>query len=245
MTTQAVAVPVFVNKNKQSPRRPLLPYSFYDRIELASELRIPATYEEYIEYVHDCEYRVQYHDGHIVSFIEYDEKTDTVMGEATPIHERLTARMITLLSNLLDFRNEGTRYAIYGSNIKIYIPKGNQSYNPDVAVAIEPAQYIKHRPKKRLITSLVNPHIIVEVMSKGTQKFDKTEKLPIYKSLDSVQQIIYIEALEVGITSHIRISDTEWQTITLKKATDELPIVGEKAIALKEVYGYFHEFQIY
>jgi hypothetical protein len=30
MTTQAVAVPVFVNKNKQSPRRPLLPNSFHE-----------------------------------------------------------------------------------------------------------------------------------------------------------------------------------------------------------------------
>lgn len=244
MTTQAVAVPVVLNKNKQSRRRPLLPYSFFDRAELAAELRIPATFEEYIEYVHDCEYRVQYHDGHIISFIEYDEKTDTVMGEAAPIHERLIMRMALLLGQIFDYRTEGKRYALYGSNIKIYVPKGNQSYNPDMAIAIEPAQYIKHRPKKRLITSLVNPHIIVEVMSKGTQKFDKTEKLPIYKSIDSVQQIIYIEAAEIGITSHIRISETEWQTIDFKKATDELSIVGEKTIPLTEIYGYFHDFQL-
>ena len=241
MTQEVLDRPI---SKKKSLKPRLLPISYYDRAELASELRIPATYEEYIEYVHDCDYRVQYHDGHIISFIEYDEKTDTVMGEAAPIHERLVARMLLLLGQIFDFRTEGKRYALYGSNIKIYIPKGNQSYNPDMAIAIEPAQYIKHRPKKRLITSLVNPHIIVEIMSKGTQKFDKTEKLPIYKSIDSVQQIIYIEALEIGITSHIRISDTEWQTITLKKATDELPVIGEKAVALKDIYGYFHDFKI-
>lgn len=239
MTTQATATSIVENKPK---RRRLLPFSFEKRAELAPELRIPATYEEYIEYVHDCDYRVQYHDGHIVSFIEYDEKTDTVMGEAAPIHERITARMIALLSILLDFRTV-TRYALYGSNIKIYIPNGNQSYNPDVAVAIEPAEYIKHRPKKRLITSLVNPHIIVEVMSKGTQSFDKYQKLPDYKAISSIQQIIFVEPTEVSISSFIRISENEWRNIDFKNMDDKLPIVGENAVSLKEIYGGLPEFQ--
>ncbi len=240
MTTQATALPVVENKPS---RRRLLPFSYEKRAELAPELRIPATYEEYVEYVHDCDYRVQYHDGHIVSFIEYDEKTNTVMGEAAPIHERIVMRMALLLGQLLDFRTEGTRYALYGSNIKIYIPNGNQSYNPDMAVAIEPAEYIKHRPKKRLITSLVNPHIIVEVMSKGTQNFDKYQKLPNYKAISSIQQIIFVEPTEVSISSFMRISENEWRNIDFKNMDDELPIVNEKPVSLKDIYGGLPEFQ--
>ena len=235
MITQAIALqtpPVKPSRTR------LLPFTYEKRIELAQELRIPATYEEYIEYVCDCDYRLQYHDGHIISFIEYDEKTNTIMGEAAPIHERLTARIIFLLSQLLDLRAEGTRYAIFGSNIKIYIPNYTKSYNPDMAVALEPAQYIKHKPKKRTITSLVNPHIIVEVMSKGTRQFDKYEKLPNYKAIDSVQQIIFIEPSEVNISTFMRVSANEWRNLDYKSMEDNLPIVGENPIPLKDIYGY-------
>ncbi len=240
MTTQATVLSVA--KNKTSRRR-LLPFSFEERMELASELRIPASYEEYIEYVHDCDYRVQYHDGHIVSFIEYDEKTKTIMGEAAPIHERLMMRLARILGNIFDYPIQGNRYALFGSNIKIYIPNRNQSYNPDIAIALEPTVYIKHRPKKRLITSVVNPHIIVEILSKGTRGFDKQEKLPDYKAIESVQQIIYIESTETFATTYIRISENEWRNIDFKNMDDQLPIVCENSIFLKDIYGGLPEFQ--
>ncbi len=240
MTTQATTIPVVENKPK---RRRLLPFSYEKRAELAPELRIPATYEEYIEYVHDCDYRVQYHDGHIVSFIETDEKTKTIMGEAAPIHERLMMRLARILGNIFDYPIQGNRYALFGSNIKIYIPTRNQSYNPDIAIALEPTVYIKHRPKKRLITSVVNPHIIVEILSKGTRGFDKQEKLPDYKAIESVQQIIYIESTETFATTYIRISENEWRNIDFKNMNDELPIVGENPIFLKDIYDGLPEFQ--
>jgi Uma2 family endonuclease len=235
MITPAVAL---LSSTVKTSRQRLLPFTYEKRIELAAELRIPATYEEYIEYVCDCDYRLQYHDGHIISFIEQDEKTNTIMGEAAPIHERITARIIFLISQLLDLRTEGIRYAIYGSNIKIYIPNYNKSYNPDMAVALEPAEYIKHKPKKRTVTSLVNPHIIVEVMSNGTRQFDKYEKLPNYKAIDSIQQIIFIEPSEVSISTFIRVSANEWRNLDYKSMDDHLPIVSETAIPLKDIYGY-------
>lgn len=235
MITQAIAL----RTPPVKPFRPrLLPFTYEKRIELAAELRIPATYEEYIQYVCDCDYRLQYHDGHIISFIEYDEQTNAIMGEAAPIHERLVMRMALLIGQLLDFRTEGRRYAIFGSNIKIYIPNYNKSYNPDMAVALEPAQFIKHKPKKRTVTSLVNPHIVVEVMSKGTRDFDKYEKLPNYKKIDSVQQIIFIEPSEVNISTFIRVSANEWRNLDFTSVNDNLPIVGENTIPVKDIYNY-------
>lgn len=234
MITQAIALqtpPVKPSRTR------LLPFTYEKRLELAQELRIPATYEEYIEYVCDCDYRLQYHDGHIISFIEYDEKTNTIMGEAAPIHERLVMRMALLIGQLLDLRTEGRQYALFGSNIKIYIPNYTKSYNPDMAVALEPAQYIKHKPKKRMVTSLMNPHIVVEVMSKGTREFDKYEKLPNYKAINSVQQIIFIEPNEVNISTFIRVSTNEWRNLDFKNIEDNLPIVGENAIPLKDIYS--------
>jgi Uma2 family endonuclease len=235
MITQAIAL---LSSAVKTSRQRLLPFTYEKRIELAAELRIPATYEEYIEYVCDCDYRLQYHDGHIISFIEHDEKTNAIMGEAAPIHERLVMRMALLIGQLLDMRIEGRRYELFGSNIKIYIPNYNKSYNPDMAVALEPAEYIKHKPKKRTVTSLVNPHIIVEVMSNGTRQFDKYEKLPNYKAIDSVQQIIFIEPSEVSISTFIRVSANEWRNLDYKSMDDHLPIVGENAIPLKDIYGY-------
>ena len=226
---------ISVLKNK-SLRRRLLPFSFEDRIELAAEVRVPATYDEYVEYVHDCDYRLHYHNGHIVSFIEYDEETDSTFGVATPTHEQLVARMIFLLGQALDYQMEEAHYALYASNIKIFIPQSNQSYKPDMAVAIKPIQYIEHKPKKRSITSLTSPYIVVEILSNSTNDFDLHEKLPYYQSIESLHQIIYIASNEAFVTTFIRQTNGNWYKIDFKNEDDTLPVVDKGVIKLNDIY---------
>jgi Uma2 family endonuclease len=217
-------------------RQPLLPLTFAEREEMGAILSVPATVEEYIEYLHKCDYKIQYSRGMIWSFIEIDEETDTIMGEAAPIHEQLTGRLTHLIGHLLDEVN--SEFNIFGSNIKIYIerPNGSTYYNPDLAITrIEP-QFIRHKPKKKTATSLTNPTLIVEVLSKSTEGFDKTLKLGDYQKISSVEQIIFVEPNHTWVSTFIRQSNNSWLNIIFENLTDELPVLDKGKIVVNDIY---------
>lgn len=211
-----------------------LPRTFSKRAELPDEISLSATFNEYVELVHTCDYRIQYSHGSIYSFIETDLKTNTTMGEAAPIHEQINNRLIRLLGVLLDEGN--SEFISYGSNIKIFIAENQGSYNPDCAFVKGKPEFITYKPFKKKLTSLVNPYIVVEVLSDGTRGFDLSEKLSDYQSIDSLQQIIYVEPNEISVTTYVRSIDRNWQKVSFKNDADLLPIVDKGFIKINDIY---------
>ncbi len=219
-------------------RKSLLPPTLDERMDmLKREIRIPATLDEYFALVQDVEYNIHYCRGHIVSFIEIDEQTKEPMGEAAPLHERVVARLITMLSNLLDEGNSD--YEVYSSNVKIYVEGAQGAYNPDIAVTKGPCviKTIVPLGRTRRTKVITNPHIIVEVLSPSTEKFDQTDKLADYKTLDSVEQVIFINPYKIHTQTVIKNEMNEWLNFDFQSADDVLPIVGRsETIGLKDVY---------
>jgi Uma2 family endonuclease len=224
--------PILEVKKKQN--RPLIPLSFEKRMEKGAVLCIPATVEEYIDYLHKCDYKIQYSRGCIWSFIEIDEKTQTIMGEAAPIHEQIVNRIARLLGNLLD--EENSQFKSFGSNIKVYIERTNGYYNPDIAITKDEPKFIKHKPNKKTATSLLNPYLLVEVLSKGTESFDKINKLADYQQIKSLEQIIFIEPNVTWVSTFIRQAPNQWTNIILTDLTDELPVTDKGVIPLSKIY---------
>jgi Uma2 family endonuclease len=231
-----IAADVLMPYGKAKTRKPLLPLTLEEREEMGAILSVPATVEEYIDYLHKCDYKLQYSRGMIWSFIESDEETKIIMGEAAPIHEQLTSRLTRLIGNLLDEGN--SNFIFFGSNIKVYIPKDNSSiyYNPDLAVTRHEPQFIEHKPKKKKATSLTNPTLIVEILSKSTEGFDKTFKLGDYQKINSVEQIIFVEPNLTWVSTFIRQSNNSWLNIIFENLTDELPVLEHGKIVVNDIY---------
>ena len=59
-----------------------LPRTFSKRAELPDEISLSATFNEYVELVHTCDYRIQYSHGLIYSFIETDLKNQHNYGRS-------------------------------------------------------------------------------------------------------------------------------------------------------------------
>ena len=83
---------------------------------------------------------------------------------------------------------------------------------------------------------MVNPYIVVEVLSDGTRGFDLSEKLSDYQSIDSLQQIIYVEPNEISVTTYVRSIDRNWQKVSFKNDADLLPIVDKGFIKINDIY---------
>ena len=86
-----------------------------------------------------------------------------------------------------------------GSQQVVYMPKLNLGLYPDVLTVAETPQYFD---KNEVL--LTNPLIIIELLSKGTGKYDRTLKFEHYKTLDSFQEYVIIDPNRCYITTHFR-----------------------------------------
>lgn len=233
--TLALAEIKEVVKPKPRRRKLPLPLTYEERADMGKrEVRVRATWEEYLELSHDCDYRVHYRNGEIISFIEIDEKTKTIMGEATVTHERIVARFIQFLANMLE---EGiSEYQVLGSNAKIFIAEDHKGYNADAVVVFGEAIQKAYKYNKRTSKGIINPYLIVEVLSNSTRKFDINEKLTDYKQIPSLEQIIFVEQGRIWASTYIRKGANEWQNIDFITMDGQIP-VGGGFISIEKVYS--------
>jgi Uma2 family endonuclease len=215
-------------------KRRLLPISFEKRAAMnIREVRVNASFEEYLNLAYDCEYRLHYSDGQVISFIEIDQKTNTIMGEATVSHERLVMRFGFYLTQLLGVESP---FQVLGSNVKIFIAEDHKAYNPDVVVVKGEVVEKKYKYNKRTSSGIANPYIIVEVLSDSTRRFDLSDKLRDYQLIPSLQQVIFVEQGTVWASTFIRKNEHEWRNIIVDSADAQIP-VGDGFISLEKIYA--------
>jgi len=176
---------------------------------------------------------LHYREGHIVSFIEIDLKTNIIAGEASVSHAALVARMGGLIGNLLN--SELPIHNVLGSNIKIFINPVHRSFKADVTVVKGEIKQQSYKYNRRSVSGITNPWLIVEVLSVSTRDFDLSEKLSDYKQIPSLQQIIFIDQSAVHVSTYIRVSENEWRNLDFHTPEALLPI-GAKSISLRRIY---------
>ena len=87
----------------------------------------------------------------------------------------------------LSLRQLTTKYVIFSSDQKIYFPSLDEGVYADaLAVCQKPIYW----DNEKLL--LINPIIVVEVLSKSTQKYDRTSKFDKYKTLESLQEYVLV-----------------------------------------------------
>lgn len=83
--------------------------------------------------------------------------------------------------------------------------------------------------------TLLNPILLVEVLSKSTESYDRGEKLDHYRSLPSLQEIILVASAEVRVDHHRRIEAEQWLVTTYRKGAVEVATLSG-VIPLDDIY---------
>ncbi|PLZ97134.1 hypothetical protein CI592_20995, partial [Fischerella thermalis CCMEE 5328] len=60
------------------------------------------------------------------------------------------------------------------------------------------------------IDTITNPLLIVEVLSKSTQKYDHTDKFRFYRSIPEFREYVLINQYEFQIEQYIKTGKGEW-----------------------------------
>lgn len=132
------------------------------------------SFAEYLEVEEVAQVRHEYYAGEIYA-----------MAGGTPEHAAIAAAVMGALRQQL----VGKPCRVYSSDLRVRIAATGLATYPDVTVICGPSERDPDSP-----THVVNPKVIVEVLSPSTESYDRTEKLQHYQQVPSLDAIVLVEA---------------------------------------------------
>jgi Uma2 family endonuclease len=175
------------------------------------------TPEEYLRREREAEVRSEYWDGVIVA-----------MAGGKKEHSRISGDIYYQLNVCLD----GSPYEPFTSSLSVHIPAFNRYVYPDVSVACE-AQF----ESMYGIDVLVNPVVIVEVLSESTARTDLTSKKDGYGTLPSLITYVVVSCDAPRLDVFTRQPDGKWHNDVVLglESTLFLPAIGCE-LPLQDIY---------
>jgi Uma2 family endonuclease len=146
------------------------------------------------------------------------------MSGGTPDHSAHAVNIATLLSSQL----AGKKCRVYNSDARIRVRATGLDTYPDVSVV---CGHLETDGEDRF--AMINPIVIVEVLSKGTEVYDRGEKLVHYKQIPSVREIVLVAHDTRRLDLVRRMPDGSWSQVTAD--TIQLDSIG-CTLSVDDVY---------
>ncbi|MEO1653031.1 MAG: Uma2 family endonuclease [Bacteroidota bacterium] len=145
----------------------------------------------------------------------------------TQIHDLIVSNLHILFGLLL----KKTSFRIYSQASQVFIEGKAGSRIPDLVVVQKNEE---SRNKKHQI---LNPFLMIEVLSKSTQRVDKTDKLEEYQSLASLEEYLMISQTEAHLIIYRKLQQNKWEQEIIKGLDQSIALksLGSK-IALQDIY---------
>ena len=162
---------------------------------------------------------------------EYENGIITKLPMARGPHNEITMNMATALNNA--FKANGKKYRVFGGQQLVYMPKLNFSRYPDILVVCEKPEYFDDNE-----VLMINPILIIEVLSKNTRSYDRKGKFDEYKTLASFKEYVIIDQNKPFIETRFQEKPNHWvfEECTDLESAVELKSVG-CMITLKDIYN--------
>ncbi|MDD1421902.1 Uma2 family endonuclease [Dolichospermum sp. ST_sed1] len=146
------------------------------------------TPEEYRVIEETAAEKHEYHNGEIIA-----------MAGGSEVHSRLTVNITTLLNVAL----RDTNFQTYNGDLRIWISEFNHGTYADVLVINGEPEFNGERTDE-----IVNPLVIVEVLSPSTEGYDRGEKFRKYRSLPSFCEYLLVSQTEPYIEQYHKLNDS-------------------------------------
>ncbi len=81
----------------------------------------------------------------------------------------------------------------------------------------------------------MNPSVVIEVLSEGTEGYDRGEKFEYYRTLPSLEQYVVASSLKKQVETYTRQDERHW-LITFARESDEKVKIGSCEFTVGEIY---------
>ena len=157
---------------------------------MASQPHRYVTPEEYLTLERQAETRSEYLDGVIVA-----------MAGASLSHILITGNLYYTLRSQLRGRSCST----YSGDMRVKIPAHNLYTYPDLVVVCGEPRF-----EATELANLLNPTLIIEVLSDSTANYDRGKKFAFYRTLPSLREYLLVAQDEYRIDYYRREADGNW-----------------------------------
>src|SRR5579859_7443252 len=147
------------------------------------------TPEEYLAHERQAAYKSEYLAGQIVA-----------MSGVSRAHSLINTNLAWVLSSQLRDRP----CEVHASDMRVKVTAQGLYTYPDIAVVCGPAQW-----EDAQVDTLLNPTLIVEVLSPSTEAYDRGAKFGYYRALPSLQEYLLV-AQDQALLEHYLRADDSW-----------------------------------
>jgi Uma2 family endonuclease len=175
------------------------------------------SFAEYLQLEETAAYKNEYQDGEIVP-----------MTGGTTDHNKIALNFAAYLK----FALKGQKYNIFIGDVKLWIAQYRQATYPDVMlIEGEPIYYETGK------TTITNPRLIVEVLSKSTQNYDQGDKFLYYRSLPEFQEYILISQSRPYVMQYNKTEENKWLLTEYEGENASLSLTSVNFdLSFKEIY---------
>lgn len=175
------------------------------------------TPEEYLAQEEVAEFRSEYRDGEIVP-----------MTGGSINHNQIAGNVYAFLK----FTLRGKNLKPYIGDLRLWIPRYRQYTYPDVFV-------IKGKPvfQGQRMDTIVNPCLIVEVLSKSTKAYDRTDKFRYYRSIPEFQEYLLIDQYSIAIEQYTKTDEDAWLFRAYESDAEKITLASVNVeMAIADIY---------
>jgi Uma2 family endonuclease len=178
------------------------------------------TIKEYLEYELASSEKHEFENGKIYA-----------MSGGTFNHGVICGNIYSALKDAI--RASGARCITLGSEVRVHIEKTNSIVYPDTMVVCGKVDFSEQDEN-----AVINPTLVVEVLSKSTSGYDHGEKFYKYRHLTSFREYILIHQDQAVIESFYLNNDGHWKISNTRSIEDQLIIDSiDIKIPLSEIYS--------
>ena len=159
---------------------------------------------------------------------EYFQGVITMMAGASMAHNRIVGNAFAALHAQL----RGSACSVFATDMRVHIPATGLYTYPDIAALCDEPQLEDDEQD-----ILLNPSVIIEVLSESTEAYDRGAKFDHYRSIASLQTYVLIAQDKPQIEAFQRQDAGEWLLSVIKDpvASVTLTAIGCD-LALADVY---------
>ena len=186
------------------------------KIEQGGIVTIEATWDEFMDFLEETTYKAEYNNGKII-----------IMGLASAIHEFIVSYITTLLVNHYQFNG----FNVFGSNLGVKTGDQKGFFNPDVTVVRGKLEFYNQSN-----AIILNPYLVVEVLSEGTYQYDLNEKLYKYQSMKSIHEVIFVDRFDKVVIKFQKTENPKVWTETIYDHENPEILIDTMNVKLNDIF---------
>jgi Uma2 family endonuclease len=150
------------------------------------------TPKQYLAIERKAEFRSEFYNGEMFA-----------MAGVSKEHSRVKENLI----GELYVRLKGGGCRTHSSDMRVKVSRTGMYTYPDIVITCGEERY-----EDAEVDTLLNPQVVIEVLSDSTEKYDRGKKFRHYQQIDSFREYVLVSQDEPVIERFVRQADGSWAT---------------------------------